>query len=352
MKRLEEGEGNAIDLSALLEEDETSVIKVHSSPKMPLMILNATVTSPIDMCNDISHKSDSTVKSDGVVLRTNTDEDFLNPNNISPILKSKAAEESYLEQDEEYDDFPNESMCDFDRESAKRKRIEDDSFDDISLLSMNSTVTSIYGNGGVSSSKKPKLIRTGSLTKNLRRSMSFGIIKTPINNMFRSRRHSADPNASTGSIVSIEKTFNESIKKPIKEKFLQIKDKVSKLSKKEIGTPKSVKTKALIASSNLDNLQSVCTLKTSIGGSLLIRTPEKSKMDATEIEFKTPKAPRPSLFPSTPVSIFSKSHLHNMTAQEASSSTKVHKLSFNNTLIAETKPVLIDSLSPTKKNHR
>jgi hypothetical protein len=103
----------------------------------------------------------------------------------------------------------------------------------------------------------------------------------------------------------------------------------------------------------LDSLQNVCKIKTPIAGSLLIRTPEKQKSDATEIEFKTPKAPGPSLFPSTPVSIFPKSHLHHSIAQEASSSSKIHKpsLSCNETLVAEIKPVLIQSFIHQKKNH-
>lgn len=119
-------------------------------------------------------------KSNGAVLIDNGDNKFLNQNNISPILK----------------------------------RPHDDSFD----ISMMSTDSMIAG-----SAKKPKLFRTGSITKNLRRSISFAAIKTPINNIFLSRRSTVDTNNSMCSINSIESTFNDSIKKPMKTNFDKLK---------------------------------------------------------------------------------------------------------------------------------
>jgi hypothetical protein len=188
---------------------------------------------------------------DGAILKN--EETFDNEQNISPILKS---------HHEELDVFPNESY----RESVKRKRPEEDSLDNISFMSVEST-------------KKPKLFRGGSITKGLRRRMSFGIA-TPINNMFRKRSASTD--ATNTSICSnFETTFNESIKEPIKEKYRQLKDsfKISK-GKKDSSTPKSTKTKIRMVSANLSNMKDVCNVKTS-----LAKTPEKF-----EVEFKTPKA--------------------------------------------------------------
>ncbi|EAT47913.1 AAEL000984-PA, partial [Aedes aegypti] len=169
---------------------------------------------------------------DGVVLTCGDENEFLNPNNISPILKINRAND--------IDDYIIAN-----KDALKRRR-QEDSFDDISMISTDSFATSVvYG-----SAKKPKLIRTGSITRGLRRSMSFAAIKTPIASMLRSRRNSVDPNASISSIASIETTFNESIKKPVKEKLRSIRDKITKSSKKE--TPKSIKNKGLITSANLD----------------------------------------------------------------------------------------------------
>lgn len=194
-------------------------------------------------------EEDETAKSDGAVLHCEEDV-FTGARNISPIPKTG----------EEEDAFPDDSIY------LKRKRFGDESTDDLSLMSMDST-------------KKPKLMRAGSLTKNLKRRMSFGIV-TPINNLFRTRRNSADPNTSNCSTATFNSTFNDSIKEPIKEKLRQIKDKVCKLSKKD-STPKSTKTKIRMASANLASLKEVCNLK----------TPEK---DFAGIElFKTPKAMPP-----------------------------------------------------------
>lgn len=215
---------------------------------------------------------------DGIILiAKKEDTNFLNPNDISPILKSKYQDESLHriteEDEEELDELADMSViaC---KELFKRKRPED-SFDNISLASTDSLAAPSF-----SSAKKPKLIRTGSITKNLRRSMSFAAIKTPLSNMLRSRRNSVDPNASISSISSINSTFNESIKKPVKEKLRSIRDKITKSSKKELNTPKNVK--GLLNTSNMDSLKKVCKLKTSTG--------ETDTVDDC-VGFKTPLAP-------------------------------------------------------------
>ncbi|XP_055608049.1 protein ECT2 isoform X2 [Uranotaenia lowii] len=216
---------------------------------------------------------------DGVVLISGEENEFLNPNDISPILKINRIDESLKkisEEDDDYDDDVDDYII-ANKDALKRRR-QEDSFDNISIMSTDSFATSVvYG-----SAKKPKLTRTGSVTSKLRRSMSFAAIKTPIATMLRSRRNSVDPNSSISSITSIETTFNESIKKPVKEKLRSIRDKITKSNKKE--TPKSIKTKGLIASANLDSLKNVCKFK----------TPEQAKgTEKSEVDFKTPIAPPP-----------------------------------------------------------
>lgn len=216
---------------------------------------------PIVMEEDETAKSAQLEKSDGVVILKEEDA-FSTAHNISPILKTIPGEL----KEEDYDAFPDESVNeDGFREAFKRKRSPDDTLNqtDLSLMSMDST-------------KKPKLTRAGSLTKNLRRRMSFGVIQ-PINNLFR--RSNADPNLSNCS--AFETTFNESIKEPIKEKYRQIKDK---FKKKDLSTPKSAKSKMRMASANLTNLKDVCTIKSNAE---ILKTPPA---DLCTIEFKTPKA--------------------------------------------------------------
>lgn len=192
---------------------------------------------------------------DGAILHNDDDaNNFSVAQNISPILKT---EQPPADVEEEEDVYPDDSF----RESVKRKRPQDDSIDNVSMMS-------------VDSSKKPKLFRAGSLTKNLRRRMSFSVVQ-PINNLFKSRPNPDDPNSSSCS--NFERSFNESIKEPMKEKFRAIKNKMSKFNKKDSSTPKSAKAKIRMASENIGNMQDVCTLK----------TPEKS---APDTEFKTPKA--------------------------------------------------------------
>lgn len=234
LRRLEQSEKEGNDLPVLLEEDETTK-------------------------SETSNHNTLQKSSDGAIL-SKEDDAFSTTQNISPILKE--------DNEECYDAFPNESVYEEGiREANKRKR-PDDSFDNISFMSVEST-------------KKPKLTRAGSLTKNLRRRMSMSIVN-PINNLFKPRRSTVDADTSTYS--NFETTFNESIKEPIKEKFRQIRDKVCKPSKKDLTTPKSKLSKIRMASANLSNLADVC----------IIKTPEKGTMDFAPIEFKTPKAPLPS----------------------------------------------------------
>ncbi|XP_049291037.1 protein ECT2 isoform X2 [Anopheles funestus] len=244
-----------------------------------------------------------TPKQDGIVLTSAEANEFLDPNNLSPILKTgpergAMVDESFRKIDEVNEEDDDDDMDDYviaSREAYKRKRPED-SFDDPSLLSVDISIASNVAYGGAmvgGSAKKPKLTRTGSITRGIRRSMSFAAIKTPIKTMLRSRRSSVDPNASTASINTIEATFNESIKKPVKEKLRSIRDKITKSSKKD--TPKTIKSKGLITPANLDSLKKVCNFKSTdkvSNGGTGMHTPEHCKLsDRSEVDFKTPVAP-------------------------------------------------------------
>ncbi|XP_031623915.1 protein ECT2-like [Contarinia nasturtii] len=152
------------------------------------------------------------IRNDGIVLPGNEENLFSDQANLSPILHNIEEEE----EDNPNNDDPN------DKDLSKRKR---DSFDNISIISTETFATQF------SSAKKPKLIRTGSITRSLRRSMSFAALKNPITSMIRVRRNSIDPNASINSITSIESTFSD-IKRPVKEKFLLgLKDRITNSSR-------------------------------------------------------------------------------------------------------------------------
>lgn len=162
------------------------------------------------------------VPTDGIILPGDQENHFLEPANLSPILHN-------IEEEEEEE---NESQSNDDKEMSKRKR---DSFDNISIISTDTFAAQF------SSAKKPKLIRTGSITRSLRRSMSFAALKNPITNMIRVRRNSIDPNV---SINSMESTFSE-IKRPVKDKLLSLKYRItnSNRSKRDVClTPKTSKT--------------------------------------------------------------------------------------------------------------
>lgn len=140
---------------------------------------------------------------------------LLEPVNLSPILHH-------------IDEEANPKT----KEISKRKR---DSFDNISIISTDTFAAQF------SSAKKPKLIRSGSITRSLSRSMSFAGMKNPIKNMFRGRRESIDPNASISSVTSMESTFIDTLR-PVKERLIKLKDRItsSNRSKREFClTPKT-----------------------------------------------------------------------------------------------------------------
>ncbi|XP_035917198.1 protein ECT2 isoform X2 [Anopheles stephensi] len=277
--------------------ERSSRLTLISSPPIPY--IDAAPAEREDPVGNVC----ATPKQDGIVLTSAEANQFLDPNNLSPILKTGPerggmVDESFARIDEGNEDEDDDDIDDYviaSREAYKRKR-QEDSFDDPSILSVDISIASNAAYGGAivgGSAKKPKLTRTGSITRGIRRSMSFAAIKTPIKTMLRSRRSSVDPNASNASINTIEATFNESIKKPVKEKLRSIRDKITKNSKKD--TPKTIKSKGLITPANLDSLKKVCNFKSTdkgpIGGGVM-HTPEHTKpSDRSEVDFKTPVAP-------------------------------------------------------------
>ncbi|XP_053667102.1 protein ECT2 [Anopheles marshallii] len=288
--------------------ERSSRLTMDSSPPMPYIDEVVERGDPSTGSCATVRTACPTPKQDGIVLTSAEANEFLDPNNLSPILKTGSerggmVDESFrkIDEENENEDNDDDDMDDYviaSREAYKRKRPED-SFDDPSLLSVDISIASnVYGGAIVGgSAKKPKLTRTGSITRGIRRSMSFAAIKTPIK-MLRSRRSSVDPNASTASINTIEATFNESIKKPVKEKLRSIRDKITKSSKKD--TPKTIKSKGLITPANLDSLKKVCNFKSTdkvSNGSAGVgmHTPEHCKLsDRSEVDFKTPVAPNGS----------------------------------------------------------
>lgn len=325
-KRLEDLEEMAVLIEPqlgeeLCEENDKNVI----NDSLPFIDAPRNVSAKknwaipeISVFEAAEESSKASIASDGIVLKNDEDNNFLNPNDISPIFKHNPSNDSLQKIEEEYDDFPDDSILD-----NKRKRVEDDSFDNISMLSTDSLV---FG-----SAKKPKLTRTGSITKNLRRSISMAI-KTPMSNMLRSRRSSVDPNASISSIASsFNESFNESIRKPVKETFRQIKNKITKSSKKDVGTPKSAKTKANI-SSNFDSLKNVCKMRTNT------KTPEKTE-DTNCIGFKTPLAPPPQSSTSSSRHTFLRSKIQQTTVS-TSVCALTNTLTKTSSTITESKEVV------------
>lgn len=241
---------------------------------------------------------------DGAVLTKKKDNNFEAASEISPILKERHMISDEIYPKEEYGLFSSENLFDDDKGSTKRKRPNDESFD-ISMKSTESFATSAFG-----TSKKPKLIRAGSITKNLRRSMSFAAMKTPMTNIFRLGRNTNDTNCSFNSTNSNESTFNDSFR-AVKSKMRHIKNKICKLNKIGIGTPNATKTKInLIGSEDLLRLTKVNKINTSKSLLASVRTPEKNKNDSCIMEFKTPIAPRQS-------SSISKSFSSNQTFQKS-----------------------------------
>lgn len=175
---------------------------------------------------------------DGIVLTRSEEDDFTrDANNISPIMrllhpKNNASLATSINNDGLHNIEEEGSGGELDTTQNKRKR---DSYDNASLLSTDSMAVP---SSTLNSAKKLKLIRTGSITRSIRRSMSFVALKNPISTVLRSRRNSSvDPNASIGSITSIESAFNDSIKNPVKEKMRAFRNRIMKSNKRDI-TPK------------------------------------------------------------------------------------------------------------------
>lgn len=188
------------------------------------------------------------------------DNEFIRPNDISPILPIKNESTFLFQENRQTNDFNDDSI------GGYKRKLTDSASSSFSLA------------------KKPKLARTGSISKGIRRKMSFAI-KTPISKMLRSRNDFNDPNlsiSSISSITSIESTFNESIKKPIQEKFRGIKERFTRSSKKDVNiTPKS-STKSKFNLSRISHLTDPKTPNFKV-------IPEGI---CTPVDFKTPTAPK------------------------------------------------------------
>ncbi|XP_017843904.2 protein ECT2 isoform X2 [Drosophila busckii] len=156
---------------------------------------------------------------------------------LSPILKSSVKHTLAIETINECDMETDDLISNAAENELKRKR---DSFDSVSLMSVDSFALP-------ASTKKPKLIRTGSITRTLKRSMSFVADRTPIIKTLRTRRSSiavADTSTflasdtieaeaaddSICSLASFSSTLNESIRKPVKEKLRSICGRITRSS--------------------------------------------------------------------------------------------------------------------------
>lgn len=204
----------------VLANNVTYIPEAITDPKSP--IRPSPIKTPHDKPNPtrpIIVTPEKMFKNNIVALPGNEGSLLHEPVNLSPILQ-------HIEEEED------ENSSKF-KEMSKRKR---DSFDNISIIS-----TDIFA-AQFNSAKKPKLIRSGSITRSLSRSMSFAGMKNPIKNMFRARRDSIDPNASINSVTSMESTFIDTLKRPVKEKLIKLKDRIthSNRSKREFClTPKT-----------------------------------------------------------------------------------------------------------------
>lgn len=234
----------------------------------------------------------SKINRDGIVLKHNVSNEFLNPNNLSPICTSLKSS-PVANNDEDDDMFSTndknndnnhdnglhnileEDSTEIDSEGFnKRKR---DSFDNLSMISIDSMAPTF------NSAKKPKLNRTGSITRCLRRSMSFVALKNPITNIIRSRRNSVDPNSSIGSITSIESTLNESIRKPVKEKMRTLQNRFMKGTKKDLYIMPKTPT--------IDEAVYTTTPKRMLSTSTKLNRTIKNSTTEDVCDFKTPLAP-------------------------------------------------------------
>ncbi|XP_073843940.1 epithelial cell transforming 2 pebble isoform X2 [Musca autumnalis] len=228
------------------------------------------------------------------ILANTTCNEFQDHSTISPIC-SKFQEDANLTKTQTDDtcfamemdteDLDGDAELDEAQRELKRKR---ESLDSISLMSVESFALP-------ASTKKPKLLRTGSISRTIKRSMSFVAVRTPIAKMLRPRRSSValdsapidkdldndmddnnenDANDSFCSIASVESTFNESIKKPVKEKLRSLRNRITRSNsrrEKYVVSNNNQKTNA----TEEDNTQTA-----------LVDSQQNDKED-----FKTPKAP-------------------------------------------------------------
>lgn len=203
----------------ILANNVNHIPDMNSEPKTPVPVKLATEEFIPPKVSFQTPDKPFNGQNNGIVL-PGTEENLLQePPNLSPILH-------HIEEEDE--DQSKSS-----KEISKRKR---DSFDNISIISTDTFAAQF------NSAKKVKLTRSGSITRSLSRSMSFAGMKNPIKNMFRSRRDSIDPNASISSITSMESTFIDTLKRPVKEKLIRLKDRItnSNRSKREFClTPKT-----------------------------------------------------------------------------------------------------------------
>ncbi|XP_022219575.2 protein ECT2 isoform X2 [Drosophila obscura] len=192
-----------------------------STPKTSKPRISLAAGTPISSSPEI--QTEAVTMGLGLDLRSHTP-------NISPILRP--IDECDMETDDLFEEEAVEGMetgAPATENDLKRKR---DSIDNISLMSVDSCALP-------GSTKKPKLTRTGSISRTLRRSVSF--VAEPLKNVLRPRRSSiaaADASTILGSEAaddsycslasSISLTLNESIRKPVKEKFRNICSRITR----------------------------------------------------------------------------------------------------------------------------
>lgn len=239
--------------------DENNLTENIKMPNEKITVSNSTPKkdSDNDEIDDLNGDENDEIKM--IDCDNFDDNEFIRPNDISPILPIKNESTFLFQENRQTSDFNDDSI------GGYKRKLTDSASSSFSLA------------------KKPKLARTGSISKGIRRKMSFAI-KTPISKMLRSRNDFIDPNlsiSSISSITSIESTFNESIKKPIQEKFRGIKERFTRSSKKDVNiTPKSSKSKFSL--SRISHLTDPQTPNFKV-------IPEGI---CTPVDFKTPTAPK------------------------------------------------------------
>lgn len=118
----------------------------------------------------------------------------------------------------------------------KRKR-----YDDVGHSIISDSILSAPGN----SAKKSKLFRSGSISRTLKRSISFVGVQQPFLSKIQIRRNSIDPNSSINSISSFDTTINIAGKNKFKSFRSSLTPKKRMESAEYIGfkTPKAPKSK-------------------------------------------------------------------------------------------------------------